>query len=135
MIRERGDAIIAALADGVGASREGGAAARRAVEMLADYCLTRPTGVERAARPRGIHRADQPPAPPESIERHGPAELACTMSAVVLEGGRLYGCNVGDSPVFHWRRGRVQRLSQAHTLDQPGLGHVLTQGARPRSRR
>ncbi|MEO6568669.1 MAG: protein kinase, partial [Opitutaceae bacterium] len=94
----------------------------------ADHCLSRPRAwsARRALAEfttqinRQLHQ--------ESIERHGTAELACTVSAIILEGGRLYGCNAGDSPVFHWRRGRVQRLSQAHTLDQPGLGHVLTQG-------
>jgi serine/threonine protein phosphatase PrpC len=125
-VRERGDTLVAALADGVGSSREGGAAARRAVEMLADYCLARP----RAWSPRRalaeftaqINRHLHS----ESLERHGQAELACTLSAVLLEGGRLYGCNIGDSPVFHWRNGRLQRISHAHALTAPGLDHVLT---------
>ena len=125
-IRERGAMIVAALADGVSASREGGMAARRAVEMLADYCLVRP----RAWSPRRalaeftaqINRHLHA----EAQERHGQPELACTLCAVVLEAGRLYGCNVGDSPVFLWRRGRLLPLAQAHALAQPGLEHVLT---------
>lgn len=128
VVRERGETIIAVLADGVGASREGGTAAHRVVETLADHCLARPrTWSARralAAFTEQInHQLHQ-----ESLERHGSAELACTMSAVMIEGGRLYGCNVGDSPVFHWRQGRLQRLSVAHTLTQPDLAHVLTQG-------
>lgn len=125
-LRQRGDTLVAALADGVGSSREGGAAAHRAVEMLVDYCLARP----RAWTPRRalaeftaqINRHLHS----ESLERHGQPELACTLSAVVIEGGRLYGCNVGDSPVLHWRRGRIQTLSATHTLAEPGLDHVLT---------
>lgn len=128
IIRERGEAIIAVLADGVGSSREGGTAAHRVVETLADHCLSRPRtwSARRALAEftaqvnRQLHQ--------ESIERHGSAELTCTVSAVVIEGGRLYGCNVGDSPVFHLRQGRLQRLSVAHTLTQPGLDHVLTRG-------
>jgi serine/threonine protein phosphatase PrpC len=127
-VRERGETLVAVLADGVGASREGGAAAHRAVEILSDHVLARPrTWTARrslaeftAQINRQLHQ--------ESLERHGSAELACTLSAVVIEGGRLYGCNVGDSPVFHWRLGRLQRLSTAHVLAQPDLGHVLTQG-------
>jgi len=125
-VRERGDTLVAALADGIGSSREGGVAARRAVDMLADYCLARP----RAWSPRRalaeftaqINRHLHS----ESLARHGQPELACTLSAVFLEGGRLYGCNAGDSPVFLWRRGRLDRLSQAHTLAQPDFDHVLT---------
>lgn len=126
IVRQRGDTFVAALADGVGSSREGGAAARRAVEMLADYCLARPHAwsARRALAEfttqinRHLHS--------EALELHGSPELACTLSAIVLEGGRLYGCNVGDSPVFHWRRGRLQRLSVAHALVDPALAHVLT---------
>ena len=126
IVRQRGDTLVAALADGVGSSREGGSAARRAVEMLADYCLTRPRAwsARRALAEftaqinRHLHS--------ESLELHGSAELACTLSAIVLEGGRLYGCNVGDSPVFHWRRGRLQRLSVAHALADSEMAHVLT---------
>lgn len=125
-LRQRGDTLVAALADGIGSSREGGAAARRAVEMLVDYCLARP----RAWSPRRalaefsaqINRHLHS----ESLERHGQPELTCTLSAVVVEGGRLYGCNVGDSPVLHWRRGRLQTLSIAHSVAQPGMDHVLT---------
>ncbi|MBI4625616.1 MAG: protein phosphatase 2C domain-containing protein [Verrucomicrobia bacterium] len=125
-VGERRDTVVAALADGVGASREGGAAARHAVEMLADYCLARP----RAWSPRRalaeftaqVNRHLHS----EALQRHGTPELACTLAAVLLDGGRLYGCNVGDSSVFLARGARLQRLSTAHTLAQPGFDHVLT---------
>lgn len=126
LVRERAGATLAALADGIGSAREGGAAARRAVEMLADYCLSRP----RAWSPRRaladftaqINRTLHA----ESLARHNQPELACTLSAVIVEDGRLYGCNVGDSPVFHWRQGRLTRLSDSHTVAEPNLAHVLT---------
>jgi serine/threonine protein kinase len=125
-VRERGDVVIAALADGIGSSREGGAAARRAVEMIVDYCLTRPRAWSaRRALAEFTTRINRQ-LHSESLERHGQPELACTLSAVVIEGGRLYGCNVGDSPVLHWRRGRLQLLSQAHALADSGMNHVLT---------
>ena len=125
-LRERNGVLVAALADGVGSAGEAATAANRAVEMLVDYCLSRP----RAWSPRRalaeftsqINRHLHS----ESMERHGQPELACTLSAVLIEGGRLYGCNVGDSPVFHWRRGRLQRLSETHTLAGSNLDHVLT---------
>ena len=125
-VRERPGTVVAALADGIGSSREGGTAARRAVEMLTDYALARP----RAWSPRRalaefsaqINRHLHS----ESLHRHGQPELTCTLCAVLVEGGRLYGCNVGDSPVFHWRRGRLQQLSESHSRAEPELGHVLT---------
>ena len=126
LVRERAGTTLAALADGIGSAREGGAAARRAVEMLADYCLSRPRNwtprralVEFSAQVnRTLHT--------ESLARHGQPELTCTLSAVLLEASRLYGCNIGDSPVFHWRQGRLTRLSETHSLASPELTHVLT---------
>ncbi len=119
-------ALVAALADGVGSAREGGAAARRAVEMLTDYGVARPRAwsprralAEFAAQiNRQLHQ--------EAMERHGSPELVCTLSAVVIEGGWLYGCNLGDSPVFHWREGKLRTLSARHALAEPGMEHGLT---------
>ncbi len=119
-------ALVAALADGVGSAREGGAAARRAVGMLTDYGVARPRAwsARRALAEfvgqinRQLHQ--------EAMERHGAPELVCTLSAVMIEGGWLYGCNVGDSPVFHWREGKLKKLSAVHALAEPGMEHVLT---------
>ncbi len=125
-ISEGRGAIVAALADGVGSAREGGAAARRAVEMLTDHGVARP----RAWSPRRalaeftaqINRQLHQ----DAMERHGSPERVSTLSAVVIEGGWLYGCNVGDSPVFLWRGGKLRRLSELHVLAEPEMQHVLT---------
>ena len=126
LVRERSDTTLAALADGIGSAKEGGPAARRAVEMLADYVLSRPRNWSPRRALADFTAQINRTLHAESLARHGAPELACTLSAVVLEGGRLYGCNVGDSPVFHWRQGRLVRLSESHTVAQPGLAHVLT---------
>jgi len=118
--------VIAVLADGLGSSKAGGAAARRAVDMLVDYYLARP----QAWSPRRalgefvaqINRVFHL----ESELLHGSPELLCTLSAVALEGGRLYGFNVGDSPVYLWRKNSLRLLSQTHACVQPGMEHVLT---------
>ncbi len=126
IVRERAGAFVAALADGISSAREGGAAARRAVEMLADYCLARPrTWSPRRALAEFTTQINRQ-LHGESLAQHDQPELACTLSAVLIEDGRLYGCNVGDSPIFHWQRGRLTRLSETHTFADPALAHVLT---------
>ncbi|MBL9189367.1 MAG: protein phosphatase 2C domain-containing protein [Opitutaceae bacterium] len=126
LVRERSGVTVAAVADGVGAAREGGAAARRAVEMLADYCLSRPRNWSpRRALAEFVAQINRH-LHTESLARHGQPELACTLSAVLIEEGRLYGCNVGDSPVFRWHRGAIARLSEAHVVAAPEMAHVLT---------
>jgi serine/threonine protein phosphatase PrpC len=124
-VRQRGTTTIAALADGIGSSEQGGDAARRAVAMLSDYYVAKPQtwGPHRALSEfvsqinRVFHQ--------ESQARHGSAELVCTLSAVALAGNWLHGFNVGDSPVYLWRKDRLITLSQNHALAQAGMEHVL----------
>src|SRR5262245_1148185 len=78
-VRERQGELIAVLADGVGSAREGGVAARRTVETLADYYLARPRiwnprralGEFTTQLNRQLHA--------DSLALHGQPELACTL--------------------------------------------------------
>jgi serine/threonine protein phosphatase PrpC len=125
-VEERDPSVLAVLADGVGASREGGAAARRAVELFQDYYFARPRAwsARRALREfthQINHRFYQ-----ESIERHGSPEMVCTLSIVAIEGDQAYGVSVGDSPVFLCRGGAITQLTESHSSTEQGMGHVLT---------
>jgi len=122
----RDDRVIAALADGVGSSKEGGAAAQRAVDMIIDYYIARPQAWSpRRALTEFVSQINRI-FHQESQLRHGSSEILCTLSVVVIENGRLYGLNIGDSPVYLWRRGTLTLLSQSHALSQNGMQHVLT---------
>ncbi len=117
---------LAVLADGVGSALEGGAAARRAVEMFHDYYRSRPQAwtprralLEFASQINRVFHQ-------ESLMRHESPELLCTLSVVATEGNRLYGLNVGDSPVFLARAGKLSQLSESHARSEEGLRHVLT---------
>jgi serine/threonine protein phosphatase PrpC len=126
LVRARSGVTIAALADGVGSAREGGAAARRAVEMLTDYCLSRPRNWSHRRALSEFTAQINRQLYTESLARHDQPELICTFRAVILQEHRLYGCNMGDSPVYHWRRGLLTRLSSPHTSPEPHQSHVLT---------
>jgi serine/threonine protein phosphatase PrpC len=122
----RDDRVIAALADGVGSSREGGTAARRAVDMIVDYYVARPQAwTPRRALTEFVSQINRI-LHQESQLRHGSSELLCTLSAVAIENGRLYGLNIGDSPVYLWRRGALTLLSHSHAFSQNDMRHVLT---------
>jgi sulfur transfer complex TusBCD TusB component (DsrH family) len=62
----------------------------------------------------------------ESWQRHQSPELLCTLSVAAIEGDRLYGLSVGDSPVYLFRRGSLTRLTEPHSLAEGGMEHVLT---------
>lgn len=125
-VQARDESLLVALADGVGAAKEGGTAARRAVEMMADYYAARP----QAWSPRRalVEFANQINRVffQESQQRHGGPELLCTLSVVAFDANRIYGLNVGDSPIFLWRQGVISRLSESHALAHNGMEHVLT---------
>jgi serine/threonine protein phosphatase PrpC len=125
-VEERDESALAVLADGLGASKEGGVAARRAVEMLHDYYLSRPTAwsARRALREftKQINRLFHQ----ESIQRYGSPELLCTLCVAAIEGDRMYGLSVGDSPMFLCRGGVLTQLTETHSLAEDGLEHVLT---------
>lgn len=125
-VHERDESVLAVLADGVGASKDGGAAARRAVEMFHDYYVTRPKAwsARRALREFAgqINRLFYQ----ESLQRYNAPELLCTLSVAAIEGDRLYGLSVGDSPVYLYRRGTISLLTESHSLAEDGLKHVLT---------
>ena len=125
-VNERDDRVLAVLADGLGASKEGGAAARRAVEMFHDHYFTRPKAwsARRALR-EFINRINRL-FYQESLQRHGSPELLCTLSVAAIEGDHLYGFSVGDSPVYLYRRGAITQLTEAHSLADAGMDHVLT---------
>jgi serine/threonine protein phosphatase PrpC len=63
----------------------------------------------------------------ESELRYRAPELLCTLSATAIEGGRLFGITIGDSPVLLHRSGQLVQLSESHAFTEKGLEHGLTQ--------
>lgn len=125
-VQEGDESALAVLADGLGGCREGGAAARRAVEMLHDYYRSRPQAWSPRRALREFASQINRLFFQESQQRYAAPELLCTLSVVAIEGTRLYGLSVGDSPVFHWRRGAITQLTKPHSLDEQGMQHVVT---------
>ncbi|WP_292663989.1 bifunctional protein-serine/threonine kinase/phosphatase [Nitratifractor sp.] len=118
---------IGVLCDGVGSARAGGTAARRTVNYLMNNFKTRPRSwsIEKSLRHfianinEILYR--------EGMEEYEDPEYVTTLSVVVIEDNRLYGANVGDSPIWLQREGELLRLSIPHSSDEKGMEHVLTQ--------
>jgi serine/threonine protein phosphatase PrpC len=119
------DTLVAVLADGAGSAKTAREAAQRAVRSFLNHYETRPRTwpppKALAEFTRLINRALHQ----DSLARFGEPELVTTLSVAVLEGGRLYGLNVGDSRVYLARKGNLTRLSQDHIAENNGLKHVL----------
>ena len=125
-VQEREESVLAVLTDGLGASKEGGSAARRAVEMFHDYYFTRPKAWSPRRALREFTALINRLFYQESSQRHGSPELLCTLSVAAIEGDRLFGLSVGDSPIYLYRGGQLTRLTEPHSLGDDGLEHVLT---------
>ncbi len=123
-VRVSDQAVIAVLSDGAGTGDPAREAALRAVETLIENFGARPRawGPERALAEfsKTLNRSFFQ----ESNARHGRPEMVATLAAVVIEGDRLHGVNIGDSRICLWRDGELRTLSVDHV--DPAIPNMLT---------
>ena len=112
---------LLALADGVSQCADGGLAARATLQALAlDYYSTPETwavaqSLERllVAHNRWLQAGS------------GGQPLLTTLSALILRGRRFTLAHVGDCRAYRLHGGQLERLSEDHVWEQPGMQHVL----------
>ena len=122
-----GDLCIGIVCDGVGSAEAGGKAARRVVNYLMNNFKTRPRSWSIEKSLQNFISNINSILYRESIEEYERPEYVTTLCIVVIEGTRLYGANVGDSPIFLYRNSHLQKISFDHVNDEPNMEHVLTQ--------
>ncbi|MFK3971744.1 protein kinase [Pseudomonas sp. NPDC087358] len=106
-----------ALADGVSQCLDGGLASRSTLQALAmDYYSTPETWGVAQALDRLLLAQNR------WLSANG---LLTTLSVLVLRGRRFTLGHVGDSRVYRWFGGTLQRISEDHVWDQPDMQHVL----------
>ncbi|MND94799.1 Serine/threonine-protein kinase PrkC [compost metagenome] len=110
-----------AIADGVSQCADGGLAARSTLQALAlDYYATPETWSVAQALDRLLLAQNR------WLQANGGGQpLLTTLSALVLRGRRFTLAHVGDCRVYRWHADQLQRISEDHVWDQPGMQHVL----------
>ncbi|MGE8152703.1 protein kinase domain-containing protein [Pseudomonas vancouverensis] len=110
-----------AIADGVSQCADGGLAARSTLQALAlDYYATPETWSVAQALDRLLLAQNR------WLQANGGGQpLLTTLSALVLRGRRFTLAHVGDCRVYRWHADRLQRISEDHVWEQPGMQHVL----------
>ncbi|MGN4049886.1 protein kinase domain-containing protein [Pseudomonas sp. SM4] len=110
-----------AIADGVSQCADGGLAARSTLQALAlDYYATPETWSVAQAMDRLLLAQNR------WLQANGGGQpLLTTVSALVMRGRRFTLAHVGDCRVYRWHAERLQRISEDHVWDQPGMQHVL----------
>lgn len=126
------------VADGVGGHAKGEIASQEAVEQLAMWVKRHEPDVAQAMT-RGddaslskICRMLESGVQSACYMVYGMAELdpdkkgmSTTMSALLLKGGRGFIAQVGDSRVYRLRGGRMEQMTEDHTLINYKLKHGL----------
>ncbi|MBN3863510.1 bifunctional protein-serine/threonine kinase/phosphatase [Pseudomonas frederiksbergensis] len=110
-----------AIADGVSQCADGGLAARSTLQALAlDYYATPETWGVAQALDRLLMAQNR------WLQANGGGQpLLTTVSALVMRGRRFTLAHVGDCRVYRWHADTLQRVSEDHVWDQPGMQHVL----------
>ncbi|KAE9643943.1 bifunctional protein-serine/threonine kinase/phosphatase [Pseudomonas sp. PB103] len=113
--------FLFAIADGVSQCADGGLAARSTLQALAlDYYATPETWSVAQALDRLLLAQNR------WLQANGGGQpLLTTVSALVMRGRRFTLAHVGDCRVYRWHADRLQRISEDHVWDQPGMQHVL----------
>ncbi|WP_187648094.1 bifunctional protein-serine/threonine kinase/phosphatase [Nitrosophilus labii] len=119
------DIVVGIICDGVGSAQAGREAANRVVSYMLNNFKSRPSSwsIEKSLLTfiKNINEILYK----ESILEFEKPEFLTTISIVVIEGNRLYGANVGDSPIYLLRKGKLQKLSFDHILEKGS--NILTQ--------
>ncbi|WP_137885587.1 bifunctional protein-serine/threonine kinase/phosphatase [Pseudomonas sp. 2FE] len=110
-----------ALADGVSQCADGGLAARTTLQALAlDYYSTPETWAVAHSLDRLLIAHNR------WLQANGGGQpLLTTLSALVMRGRRFTLAHVGDCRAYRWHGGQLERLSEDHVWEQPGMQHVL----------
>ncbi|MGP6427962.1 protein kinase domain-containing protein [Pseudomonas pharyngis] len=113
--------FLFAIADGVSQCADGGLAARSTLQALAlDYYATPETWSVAQALDRLLLAQNR------WLQANGGGQpLLTTVSALVMRGRRFTLAHVGDCRVYRWHADNLQRISEDHVWDQPGMQHVL----------
>ncbi|SMQ25158.1 Serine/threonine protein phosphatase PrpC [Pseudomonas helmanticensis] len=110
-----------AIADGVSQCADGGLAARSTLQALAlDYYATPQTWSVAQALDRLLLAQNR------WLQANGGGQpLLTTVSALVMRGRRFTLAHVGDCRVYRWHADGLQRVTEDHVWEQPGMQHVL----------
>jgi serine/threonine protein phosphatase PrpC len=110
-----------ALADGVSQCADGGLAARATLQALAlDYYATPETWAVVQSLDRLLIAHNR------WLQANGGGQpLLTTLTALVLRGRRFTLAHVGDCRAYRWHAGVLERLTEEHVWEQPGMQHVL----------
>ncbi len=131
--RQRSHGTLILVADGMGGHAAGSVASTLAVETIFSSYYTEPIGPGES--PTTAFKRSFQAANMSIIEAgrrdHSHFGMGTTCSGLLIRGGEAWVCHVGDSRVYRYRDGGLERLTRDHTLLQRMLdrGEVKAEDA------
>jgi len=113
------------VADGVGGADAGEVASQYASEQTLQHYLTDDDRADWGARLIDAMQAANTDLRRLAVDRDDSRRMATTMVAAVIQDGRAYIGNVGDSRAYQWRHGQLQQISR----DQSLVARLVEEGA------
>ncbi len=108
-----GTSILMAVADGMGGHAGGEQASRLAVDAFA-AAFANGIGSVPQRLEAALYEANR--AIGQAADTPGLDGMGCTLVGACIEADRLSWVSVGDSPLWLWRRGRLRRLNEDHSM-------------------
>ena len=124
-VRVYDDILLGIVCDGVGSAEGGREAAKRVVNYMLTNFKNRPKSWDLEKTILTFIKNINEILYKEGLAEYERPELLTTLSMVVIQGNRLYGANVGDSPIYLLRGNELQKLSFDHVLEEDS--NVITQ--------
>jgi len=118
------DLVIGVVCDGVGSAKEAKNASKRVVDYMISSFKQAPKSWDIQKSIKIFINNINSILYKEGIKEYNSPEFVTTLSLVIIQGNRLYGANVGDSPIYLLREDNLSKLSFDHTLEK---SHILTQ--------
>lgn len=110
------DLILAAVADGMGGVGKGERASTLAVETLSKILKEQDDHDPVAALESAFFAANDV-VTQEVAKASGLSGMGSTLAVAIVENGKLYIANAGDSRIYLIRNGELRQISRDHTLE------------------
>lgn len=110
---------VLAVADGMGGHEDGEVASASAVQAMARlYVLDPPADPEAALRTfmMEAHRRIR-----DRVLEFGDVKMGTTLTVAWILGATVWWGHIGDSRLYHWRNGRITRITRDHTREEFAL--------------